>query len=218
MYWRVEQWRQRTLYEKASWLAVALLLCLTIAVELVAPILSWRWTQVPFLDLLFEHTLLVSSDHRSDWSTNVTQEGFPYLVAVGGKPVTGDKDLTQVLRSLSPGQRVTLTLQRRDSAISDLCRDHHPAVPSQGLADHVLAALWCQPDLPGHRDMGLLAARRSTSRPELCHLLRLCRPGHRHPVRHQFQPHPDAHLGGVAALYPPPRSCTWPLSFPRKAL
>ncbi len=107
---------ERTFYEKASWLVVALLLCGTIAVELAAPIIAWRWTRLPFLDLLLEHTLLISGDRRSDWSTNVTQEGFPYLVAVGGQPVTGDKDLTQVLRSLSPGQRVTLTLQRRDSA------------------------------------------------------------------------------------------------------
>jgi len=106
---------RRTLYEKASWLAIALLLCATIAVELAAPIIAWRWTRLPFPDLLFEHTLLVSGDRRSDWSTNVTQEGFPYLVAIGGKPVSGDRDLSQALRGLSPGQQVTLTLQRRDT-------------------------------------------------------------------------------------------------------
>ncbi|MBN1138034.1 MAG: GAF domain-containing protein [Anaerolineae bacterium] len=114
---RLRRWNQRTLYEKASWLAIALLLCATIAVELAAPILAWRWTRLPFLDLLFEHTLLVSGDHRSDWSTNITQEGFPYLVAVGDQPVTGDRDLAEVLRNLSPGQRVTLTLQRQDSSV-----------------------------------------------------------------------------------------------------
>jgi GAF domain-containing protein len=116
MHSRVEQWRLRPLYEKASWLAVALLLCVTIAVELAAPILSWRWTRLPFLDLLFEHTLLVSGDRRPDWSTDVTQEGYPVLVAVGDQPVTGNRDLTQALRSLSPGQEATLTLQRLDSS------------------------------------------------------------------------------------------------------
>ena len=110
------RWRQRTRFERASWLAIALLLCATVAVELIVPILSWRWTQLPFPDLLFEHTLLVSGDHRSDWNTDITQEGFPVLVAVGDRPVTGDEDLTQALRGLTPGQQVTLTLQRMDSS------------------------------------------------------------------------------------------------------
>lgn len=110
------RWRQRTRFEQVSWLAIALLLCATIVVGLIAPILSWRWTQLPFLDLLLEHTLLVSGDHRADWSTDITQEGFPVLVAIGDRPVTGDEDLTQALRSLTPGQQVTLTLQRMDSS------------------------------------------------------------------------------------------------------
>ena len=59
---RLRRWNQGTFYEKASWLAIALLLCVTIAVELAAPIIAWRWTQLPFPDMLFEHTLLVSSD------------------------------------------------------------------------------------------------------------------------------------------------------------
>lgn len=94
-------------------LAISLAIALAIAVNLVAPVLAWRWTRQPFLGLFLEPTLVISDVHNPAWPAR--QAGLrnaDRLLAIEGQPVTTGREVAALLNRKQPGQTVILTIEK----------------------------------------------------------------------------------------------------------
>ncbi|MGD8626018.1 MAG: GAF domain-containing protein, partial [Anaerolineae bacterium] len=102
-----------SLYQRLARLGIALLIAGTIVIYLALPIISWRWTQLPFPDLLFEHTLVVGGLRSQDREVELSGDPLLHLFAVGDQPVGDGADLRRILQNRSPGDSLALHFERR---------------------------------------------------------------------------------------------------------
>lgn len=94
-------------------LAISATIALAVAVNLLAPVLAWRWTRSPFLGLFLEQTLVISDVHNPLWPAR--QAGLrnaDRLLAIDGQTVTTGREVAAVLTHKQPGQTVTLTVEK----------------------------------------------------------------------------------------------------------
>jgi GAF domain-containing protein len=106
--------RSPTFRNIAISLAFGALFLITIGVNLVTPILAWRWVRQPFAGVLLEHTLVVGSDEPT-WAGH--QAGLRYpdrILAVDGQPVSNSAELSALLRDRQLGETVVYTVESRD--------------------------------------------------------------------------------------------------------
>lgn len=83
------------------------------AVNLLAPILAWRWTRHPFLGLFLEQTLVISDVHNPVWpARQLGLRNADRLLAIDGQEVTTGNEVAIALRQKQPGQTVTLKVEK----------------------------------------------------------------------------------------------------------
>jgi signal transduction histidine kinase len=88
---------------------------LAFVVHLITPWLAWRWTQVPFLGVLLEHTLVVSDMYGPGWSGRLAGLTSPdRILEINGRVVLNAAEMEQILKAAGPGNRVTLTVEGQD--------------------------------------------------------------------------------------------------------
>ena len=95
-------------------LAFGALFLITIGVNLLTPVLAWQWIRQPFVGVLLEHTLVVSSDEPT-WPGH--QAGLRYpdrILAADGQPVRNSAELRALLRDRQPGETVVYTVESED--------------------------------------------------------------------------------------------------------
>ena len=100
-------------YHRLTRLLVSILLLGTAAVELVAPIVAWRWTEHPFPGFLLEHTLVVSDVMGRDWDTSLRTDALWRLTAIEGQPVESGRDVLRWMDRASPGDVLDATFAAR---------------------------------------------------------------------------------------------------------
>ncbi len=103
----------RTNRRRATHLVVWGAIALAITVNLLAPVLAWRWVRHPFLGLFLEPTLVISDVHNPAWPAR--QAGLrntDRLLAIDGQPVATGSEVAAVLAQKRPGQVVTLTVEK----------------------------------------------------------------------------------------------------------
>ncbi len=90
---------------------------LAIVANLIAPWLALRWVRVPFMGVLVEHTMVVSSMHGQGWSGWLAGLAGPdRILEVNGQAVSNAAELERVLKAAGPGSQVTLTVESQEGA------------------------------------------------------------------------------------------------------
>jgi signal transduction histidine kinase len=88
---------------------------LAIVVNLIAPWLAWRWTRIPFIGVLVEHTMVVSDMYGQGWSGRLAGLASPdRILEVNGQAVPNAAELGRALKAAGPGNQVTLTVEGQD--------------------------------------------------------------------------------------------------------
>ena len=88
---------------------------LAIVLNLIAPWLAWRWSRVPFMGVLLEHTLVVSEMYGQGWSGRLAGLAGPdRILAVNGQAVSNAAELERVLQAVGSGHQVTLTVEGQE--------------------------------------------------------------------------------------------------------
>jgi signal transduction histidine kinase len=109
-------------------LAIVTAVVAAVAVNLLAPVLAWRWTRHPFLGLFLEPTLVISDVHNPAWPAR--QAGLrnaDRLLAIDGRAITTAREVAAILDQKQPGQVVTLTIEKDPSAQQPM--GDQPALP-----------------------------------------------------------------------------------------
>jgi signal transduction histidine kinase len=125
---------------QATHLIIWGLIALAIVVNLLAPVLAWRWTRHPFLGLLLEQTLVVSDVHNPAWSGR--QAGLrnaDRLLAIDGQPVTTGSEVAALLVQKQSAQMVTLTVEKDPARSSAGVIDVQIALIAFPLVDFLIA-------------------------------------------------------------------------------
>jgi signal transduction histidine kinase len=94
-------------------LIISAAIAVAVVVNLLAPVLAWRWARSPFLGLFLEQTLVIADVHNPAWPAR--QAGLrnaDRLLAIDGQPVTTGREVAAVLAQKQPGQVVTLTIEK----------------------------------------------------------------------------------------------------------
>ncbi len=113
---------------------ITLFISYAIIISFMAPILAWQWTQLPFLGVLFERDLVVSSSYSPQWLTyqNAEKAGITLnkpdtLIAIDKQPVYTAQDIQDILLSQSLGDELKLTLLDSDpqDSQSELPSEQH---------------------------------------------------------------------------------------------
>jgi signal transduction histidine kinase len=88
---------------------------LAIVVNFIAPWLAWRWNRVPFMGVLLEHNMVVSDMYGQGWSGRLAGLANPdRILEVNGQAVSNAAELERVLKTVGPGNQVTLTVEGQD--------------------------------------------------------------------------------------------------------
>ena len=94
--------------------ALSAFFLLALGANLLASVLAWQWLRQPFVGVLLEQTLVVSSDELT-WPGH--QAGLRYpdrIIAVDGQPVRNSAELRYLLQGRSPGETVVYTVESED--------------------------------------------------------------------------------------------------------
>ena len=93
---------------------LSMLLFITFGANLLAPVLAWQWVRQPFVGVLLEQTLVVSSDEPA-WPGHRAGLRHPdRILAVDGQPVRNSAELRALLRDRQPGDTVVYTVESED--------------------------------------------------------------------------------------------------------
>jgi len=112
---------------------VRAVLATTVLLLIVAVLLAWRTTSVPFPGLFTDPTLIVNDTGDQAWSGYAAGLHIPdHLVALDGQPLERTTALMRELSRHQPGDVVTLTAQRKDGTLGDVQVRLEP-FPIEGL-------------------------------------------------------------------------------------
>ncbi|MDY7042366.1 MAG: histidine kinase N-terminal 7TM domain-containing protein, partial [Chloroflexota bacterium] len=96
--------------------AIGALFLVTIGVNLLAPILARQWTRQPFIGVLLEHTLIISSDEPT-WPGHQADLRHPErILAADDQPVLNSAQLRALLSDRQPGETVVYTVESKDES------------------------------------------------------------------------------------------------------
>ncbi len=107
------QAKQRTEWAiVVRWLIISVIV-LAVGVNLVSPVLAWRWTKLPFAGAVWEHSLVVSGVRGTHpWSAQeVGVNGPDRIVAINGRPVSNALELERILATMDVGSTIQLTFE-----------------------------------------------------------------------------------------------------------
>jgi len=100
--------RRRTVH-----LAISLAIALAVTVNLLAPVLAWRWIRYPFLGLFLEQTLIISDVHSPVWpARQLGLRNADRLLAIDGQWVGTGSEVVAALGQKQLGQIVTLAIEK----------------------------------------------------------------------------------------------------------
>ena len=112
---------QKKLFFKLKKAFILTLVLLAIGVNVLSPVFAWQWIQTPFLGALFEHTMVVSDTYGEGWVGRQAGLHNPdVLLAVNDTPVANSQQLADVLNAFSPGDEVTLLIERADASTAEI--------------------------------------------------------------------------------------------------
>lgn len=95
--------------------AIIALFAFVAVVNLLAAIFALRWATQPYIGILFEQSLVVSSAGNESWPGHNQGINNPArLLTVNGKAVNNSGELSDTLITMSPGQTVTLGFELPD--------------------------------------------------------------------------------------------------------
>ncbi len=122
-------------------LALGALFLITIGVNLLTPVLAWQWVRQPFIGVLLEHTLVVSSDEPT-WAGHQAGLHHPDCIQeVDGQPVYDSAELYALLRNRRPGETVVYTVEAEDGRTRQVAVPLSTFPPSQFVINFVIPYL-----------------------------------------------------------------------------
>ncbi len=114
----------------AKWVEPVMLVLISAAllfalgIQIVVPILAWRWSQQPFVGALLSHRLVVLDPVEVRWAGMQAGLNAPdRLVAVNGQVVRNQCEFESALAAYSIGDPVVLTIEEPGDSIAWMRRD-----------------------------------------------------------------------------------------------
>jgi hypothetical protein len=103
----------------SHWITItALILALTIL--FISPVLAYEWTRIPFPGFMVEQTGVVVSMESAGWNGREMGINHPQrVIQAGDTPIAAPDKFLQVLKKLSPGDRLTIVTQLPDGKIKN---------------------------------------------------------------------------------------------------